>query len=171
MIFGIYDENRIKDIIPKTHNTLLIRILEPFNIIENDNDLKYQNDYREIIHLYLYDTYSTSDIVKQEFNKRNLNIISNTILQNNYEEILVHCSLGISRSPAVIICISKIINNKKLENFIKENYVFYNKMIIDIFEQINISNKIYNHSEFIFRDDCLRKDKNKILTKKIDIDY
>ena len=32
MIFGIYDENRIKNIIPKTHNTLLIRILEPFNI-------------------------------------------------------------------------------------------------------------------------------------------
>ena len=170
MIFGIYDENRIKNIIPKTHNTLLIRILEPFNIKENDDDLKFKNDYRKIVHLYLYDTYNTSDILKQKFNKDNLNIIANIIYQNNYEEILIHCSLGISRSPAVIICISRLINNKELENFIKENYPFYNKMIINIFEQINISKKIYD-SNFIFRDDCLKKDKNKNLTKKISINY
>lgn len=69
MIFGIYDENRIKNIIPKTHNTLLIRILEPFNIKENDDDLKFKNDYRKIVHLYLYDTYNTSDILKQSLIK------------------------------------------------------------------------------------------------------
>ena len=43
-------------------------------------------------------------------------------------------------------------------------------MIINIFEQINISKKIYD-SNFIFRDDCLKKDKNKNLTKKISINY
>lgn len=171
MIFGIYDEYRIKDIIPKTHNTLLIRILEPSNIKEDNSDLRYANDYKKIIHLYLYDIYNVEDIIKKEFNQKNLKIINNIILENNYEEILIHCSLGISRSPAVMICISKIINNKKLEKFIKNNYSFYNQMIIEDFEQINTSNKICDDSDFIFRNDCLKKDKNKILTKKIYIDY
>lgn len=34
---------------------------------------------------------------------------------------MVHCALGVSRSPAIMICISRILGNYQMEEIINEN--------------------------------------------------
>ena len=50
---------------------------------------------------------------------------------NDFDEILVHCALGISRSPAVMAYIALILDDKKMFNdILSEKHFIPNKLIL-----------------------------------------
>ena len=57
------------------------------------------------------------------------------ILSNDFDEVIVHCTMGISRSPAIMICIAKILQHKFFEEVIKEYFKAYNRYIVQKFEE------------------------------------
>jgi len=70
-------------------------------------------------------------------------------LKKDYDEVVIHCSLGISRSPAIMICVAKILNNRELENIVKERYKFYNSYIVDTFEKTAYSIKMLDSNSTV----------------------
>lgn len=129
--FGIYDEISVTKLSLKGKNSVLIRIFEP-----NSNNITHpliinHSDYKDILEVFLFDyvTSPKSHELDTVFKK-----INNFVLTNNFDEIIIHCSLGLSRSPAIMICIAKILNNHSLEQTVKEKYKHYNKFIVKEFE-------------------------------------
>lgn len=152
MYFNIFDNYSIRNYIPKGKNSILIRILEPsYNI----NGIPYKIDtiklYKNILELYIFDTINKSndDDSKYIFNNGHAKILNDFIVNNEFDEVVIHCSLGISRSPAIMICIAKILGNSILENLIKEKYKFYNLHIVDVFEKYNYNLKKIDYISII----------------------
>ena len=142
MYYNILNSSSIQNYIPKGNTPILIRVLEPsYKYLGTPYQITNIDKYKAVLELYLDDTKLTYDNKDNIFNYETAKILNDFILKNEFDEIVVHCSLGISRSPAIMICIAKILNNKKLENIIKKNYKFYNSHITDIFEKNNYSIK------------------------------
>lgn len=128
MYIGIFNEYNVTNINLKGKKTILIRILEPSG--DKKTQIKNISNYIDVLELYLPDYVKKPNLneIDETFNELN-----NFILDNDFDEIIIHCSLGLSRSPAIMLCIAKILNNKVLETIIKNNYKFYNKYILDAF--------------------------------------
>lgn len=128
MYIGIFNEYNVTNINLKGKKTILIRILEPTG--DKKTQIKNISNYIDVLELYLPDYVKKPNLneIDETFNELN-----NFILDNDFDEIIIHCSLGLSRSPAIMLCIAKILNNKVLETIIKNNYKFYNKYILDAF--------------------------------------
>lgn len=144
MYFSICDDVSIRNYKLKGKKGILIRILEPSykktGIPYTINNLE---QYKEVLELYINDTTTshTKIVSENDFDSEKARILNDFILKNNFDEVVVHCSLGISRSPAIMICIAKILNNHELETIIKDKYRFYNSYIVDVFESTNYSIK------------------------------
>ena len=61
--------------------------------------------------------------------------LNNFILENDFDEVITHCAFGLSRSPAIMICIAKILENKFFEDVVKEYFKAYNRYIVKKFEE------------------------------------
>ena len=156
MYFGIYNNYEIKNIKPKGKKTILIRCLSKSEYKNMDITLPNKNDYIKILTLNIEDS--------NEFDIDNAKILNEFIINNDFDEVISHCALGLSRSPAIMICISKILNYKELEEIIKENYKFYNKFIVNEFEKYPYKIKKINESNIIIE----TPKKEKQLAKVID---
>ena len=93
--------------------------------------------YFSICNEFSINKYSLKGNKSNLFNYEKALTLNNFILENDFDEVVVHCSLGISRSPAIMICVAKILNNLELENKIKEKYKYYNQYIVRIFQSFN----------------------------------
>lgn len=141
MYFNICDSVSIRNYSLKGNKSILIRILEPSYKL---NGIPYIisniEKYKDILELYIEDTLIDLEN-KNIFDYKKAKILNDFILKNDFDEVIVHCSLGISRSPAIMICIAMILNNVELENIIKNKYRFYNLYIVDVFKKSNYSVK------------------------------
>ena len=145
MKFGIYSRYLVDDIIPTNEKTVLIRI---FSNYSDFFDMKYIDLYSNVLELCIEDfcVKNVEDKLRDKFIELN-----RFILFNDFEEIIVHCTLGISRSPAIMICIAKILDSLDMENIIKENFKFYNKIIVDEFEKFDYLTKNVKIDDIVFR--------------------
>lgn len=144
MYFNICNDVSVRNYNLKGKNPILIRVLEPsYKISGIPYEIDNIDQYIDVLELYIKDTISVSEIISGEnvFNYEKSKILNDFILKNDFDEVVVHCSLGISRSPAIMICIAKIIESNELETLIKEKYRFYNSYIVNIFESFNYSFK------------------------------
>lgn len=144
MYFSICNDVSIRNHNKKGDKAILIRILEPsYKLSGIPYKINNIDQYKDILELYIDDTVIGSDIINKEnvFDYEKAKILNDFILKNNFDEVVVHCSLGISRSPAIMLCIAKILNNSELEKIIKEKYKFYNLYLVDIFIKSNYSIK------------------------------
>lgn len=159
MYFGIFNDYNVTNVKLKGTNSLLIRILEPTGT--KKNNIINISEYKDVLELYLHDYVKKVNLneIEEEFFELN-----NFILDNNFDEIIVHCSLGMSRSPAIMICIAKILKIEELENIIKNNYKFYNKYIVDSFTKYNFITKDNSNIEIINEH---YEDKNKVNKSKM----
>lgn len=163
MYIGIYDSKRVTNVSLKGNNSILIRILEPSGY-SNDLPIINYSSYQDILELYLPDY--IKKINTQELTEI-FSELNQFILDNDFDEIIIHCSLGISRSPAIMICIAKIINNLELEELIKDQYKFYNKFIVQRFEnypyltkEIEDKEIIHDYQSFFISNDDSLETKN-----------
>lgn len=145
MYFHICNEVNVRKFELCGNKSILIRVLEP-SYSETGIPYKIENidDYSAVLELYVQDSYQKE---KDSFSYDDVIKLNCFILDNEFDEVVVHCSLGASRSPAIMICIAKIIGDEKLEMIIKNKYKIYNSFIVDLFEFIgykkkNINNKI-----------------------------
>ena len=146
MEFGIYSRYMVDDIVPTSKKAILIRIFSDYS---DYFDMKYIDLYSNVLELYIKDFCERKD----EELKKLIDMfieLNKFILSNDFDEVIVHCTLGISRSPAIMICIAKILGCLEIENIVKEKFKVYNKIIVDEFEKFNYLNKVINVDNIVF---------------------
>ena len=122
MYYGIYDEDTITKIKPLGKKTIVIRLL--------DKDKEPLENFDKVLNLFVADINKELDL-ENIYNEKHAKMINDFILNNDFDEILVHCALGISRSPAVMAYIALILDDKKMFNdILSEKHFIPNKLIL-----------------------------------------
>lgn len=153
LYWGIYDEISVMNLKLKGNKPILIRALEPeYFGGKEPYKIKNKDKYVDILELFFVDLITEEpEKYKDEFilfNKEMSKELENFILSNDFDEIVVHCSAGISRSSALMICISKIINRYDIEKEIMDCGRFFpNEYVLKVFNQTNKlnTNKYKDH--------------------------
>lgn len=146
MYFGVYSEDEVDSIKLSGSKPILIRI-------DGSKRFVTTNLYHKILSLNIDDVVSF-DYVTDDFKVNLINsfdLLNKFLLENDFDEVIVHCKMGISRSPAIMICIAKMLGNEDLENIIKNNFKLYNKVIVDLFENYSFLKKEIRIDEVIFK--------------------
>lgn len=150
-IFSLID---IKSHIPQ-EETVLIRILDTDinkKNIKNNLDLEFRDKYKKIYQFFFDDVDLTQFKNKNEFleycNTYGLKPISNKDVNNLLkigsllkieETLIVHCKVGISRSPAVLGALNYIyklnLNNRNVLNDYTNYNRYINKKIIETYNK------------------------------------
>ena len=152
MYWGIYSSEHIQHLKLKGKRPILIRALEP---LYKEGKIPYEipniNKYIDVLELYFDDI--TDERVDKKFVLFNRDMsykLIDFINKNEFDEIVVHCAMGISRSSALMICISKILNLPQIEEvIIKSNRFNPNKLVLKIFSECTIINTKKLNSEFV----------------------
>ena len=122
MYYGVYDEDTITKIKPLGKKPIVIRLL--------DKDKEPLENFDKVLNLFVADINMELDL-ENIYNEKHAKMINDFILNNDFDEILVHCALGISRSPAVMAYIALILDDKKMFNDIQsEKHFIPNKLIL-----------------------------------------
>lgn len=131
MYFGISNCYSIRNLKFKGKKPIVISCLSESEYLDIGFD--DFNDNVTMLKLNIIDT--------NDFNLKNVELLNEFILNNEFDEIITYCALGMSRSPAIMICISKILQSPLMEKTIKDKYNFYNKSIVDSFEKFPYKTK------------------------------
>lgn len=122
MYYGIYDEYTITKIKPLGKKPIVIRLL--------DTEKEPLENFDKVLNLFVADIIMDLN-AKNIYNEKHAKMINEFILNNDFDEILVHCCLGISRSPAVMAYIALILDDKKMFNdILNEKHFLPNKLIL-----------------------------------------
>ena len=122
MYYGIYDEDTITKIKPLGKKPIVIRLL--------DKEKEPLENFNKVLNLFVADINMELDL-ENIYNEKHAKMINDFILNNDFDEILVHCALGISRSPAVMAYIALILDDKKMFNdILSEKHFIPNKLIL-----------------------------------------
>ena len=122
MYYGIYDEDTITKIKPLGKKPIVIRLL--------DKDKEPLENFDKVLNLFVADINMELDL-ENIYNEKHAKMINDFILNNDFDEILVHCALGISRSLAVMAYIALILDDKKMFNdILSEKHFIPNKLIL-----------------------------------------
>lgn len=132
MYFGIFDEDTVTNLQLKGNKPILVRIFSPNKKDEEKTIIENKEDYVDILELYIEDYVEEPD--ENELNDI-FEKLNNFILENDFDEVITHCGFGLSRSPAIMICIAKILQNKFFEDVVKEYFKVYNRYIVKKFEE------------------------------------
>ena len=96
---------------------------------KKDRWLSLEN-FDNVLKLFVADINKELDL-ENIYNEKHAKMINDFILNNDFDEILVHCALGISRSPAVMAYIALILDDKKMFNdILNEKHFIPNKLIL-----------------------------------------
>ena len=122
MYYGVYDEDTITKIKPLGKKPIVIRLL--------DKEKEPLENFDKVLNLFVADINMELDL-ENIYNEKHAKMINDFILNNDFDEILVHCALGISRSPAVMAYIALILDDKKMFNdILSEKHFIPNKLIL-----------------------------------------
>lgn len=147
MKFGIYSRYMVDDIVPTSKKAILIRIFSDNN---DYFDMKYIDLYSKVLELYIKDFCDKKDDGLKKLIDTFIEL-NNFILSNDFDEVIIHCTLGISRSPAIMICIAKILGCFEIENKVKKKFKCYNKIIVDEFENFDYLRKDISIDDVMFQ--------------------
>lgn len=141
MYWGIFDEVTIRTLHPRTPRSLLIRILEP-SYLSSGIPYEIQNihEYQAVLDLYFDDIREKREDVESSdwtlFQPHHVQQLIQFLQNYPCDEINVHCSAGISRSSALMICIARLFNVKAIETTIWQSQQFApNPLILQVFTQ------------------------------------
>lgn len=142
MYWGVYDDYTIRMLRPKGKKAILIRALEPSY---KEKGIPYKiyalNQYIDVLELYFDDIWEIlSAEVYNRYNLFNEDMAKELITfirKHDFDEVNVHCGAGISRSSALMTCVSKIIGMPQIEQSINECERFIpNKLVLSVFDKV-----------------------------------
>ena len=155
MYFGIYDNKTIRNLELKGSKAILIRILEP-SYLKNGipYEIKNLDEYYNVLELYFDDILVPK--LQRKFVFFSIEMakkLNQFILDNDFDEIAIHCNAGISRSPAIGLCVAKILKSKDMEQQISNHIHFLpNNQILTTFDSFDLVCKnSSNNNDIIFR--------------------
>lgn len=141
MKYKILDDYTVRFNHPQTKNTILIRILESRyqggNIPYNIGNL---TEYSHVLDLYFDDISEYNEHALKYFtffDEQMAATILDLVKQTKPQEIVVHCSKGCSRSPAVMLGIADYLDRDDITHEIKNQNTYFhpNQWVLSIFEQ------------------------------------
>lgn len=163
MYWGIYDEYTIRNYKTKGKCPILIRALEPSYKDKIPYSIDTIDEYIDILELYFEDISEYMEDYQDKYTLFNVEMaykLIEFVNKNKFDEIVIHCSAGISRSSALMICVSRILGLHSIEKEICKSGRFYpNKLVIQefmkcnyntIFNEKNYEHKIYNTNKDIW---------------------
>lgn len=124
-----YDD--LYEYIPK-EKSMLIRLH-----IEKDEDLSFKENYIDILNIDVIDEWDLNNpnFKGKLFTEKNAKDIYEFVCKNinEVEEIVVHCKAGLSRSPAIAICILNYIGERDVAlNYVHSYRCMPNRLIMEI---------------------------------------
>ncbi|WP_242306396.1 hypothetical protein [Bacillus cereus group sp. BfR-BA-01317] len=140
MIYKILNDYEIRRYKPRGKNACLIRVLEPeykkYGIPYSVNHLA---EFHSVMELYFHDIREW--LPRQErfilFNKDMAISVIDLINQNQFDEIIVHCNEGQSRSVGIMIGISILLNDSRLRESIElDKFYMPNPIVVEVFKQV-----------------------------------
>lgn len=143
MDYSILDDYVIRRYKPKGQYPILIRLLEPYyQDIGIPYNILYESHYVAILEVYADDIREWSPKANQFFTLFNEDMkqqILSFIAQHPFDELVVHCNKGCSRSPAVMLGIADFLEQGDWIKAIRQNPNFLpNELILSVF---NLSSK------------------------------
>lgn len=133
-ILNDYDIRRYK---PIGKHSCLIRVLEPeYKKVGIPYHLKNESDFHSVMELYFHDI---REHLSQKdrfviFNEDIANDVIELIAQNEFDEIVVHCNAGQSRSAGIMMGIAMLLKNKRLEEeILSDSYYMPNPIVVNSF--------------------------------------
>lgn len=143
MYWGIYSEECVQHLKLKGERPILIRALEPsYKGSKIPYEIQNINEYVDVLELYFDDITSKRDDEKFVLFDEDMGCkLIHFINRNKFDEIVVHCSMGVSRSSALMICISRILNLPQIEeDIIKSGRFCPNKLVLEEFSECTMIN-------------------------------
>ena len=159
MYFGVSNCYSIRKLKFKGKKPIVISCLS--NSEHSDIGFDEFDDFVKTLKLDIKDT--------SDFDLKNAELLNEFILNNEFDEVITYCAIGMSRSPAIMICISKILQSPLMEKTIKDKYKFYNKSIVESFGEFPYKTKESNDTTVIYSDYNESNKDNKKLVKEINI--
>lgn len=147
LYWGIYDDYTVRKLEPRGNKPILIRILEPSYKRNNKIPYKIETIDKYIVLELYFDDISEypPEKYKDRFVLFDINMakkLVSFIEKHDFDEIVVHCSQGISRSSAIMVCISRILNLPEIEKTIYKCGRFKpNNLILNEFSKIKYNKK------------------------------
>lgn len=150
LYFSIMDEGSASEYNPIGERPILIRCyynhlckIEHIDKFIDVLELKFAEGTLE-------DIEKNKDIV---FNEKMAIELNKFILKNDFDEIVIHCSAGAARSPAIGMCVARILGLKELEKTIVRSGGFIPDFItLFVFAKTNIMVKeCFKDSDVIIR--------------------
>lgn len=161
MYFGICNTSTIRNLKLNGKKMILIQCLNESEYLSSDLVIENIDEYSNVLRLNVEDSLY--------FDLENAKLLNEFIVNNDFDEVITCCGLGISRSPAIMICVSRILEVPIMEKLVIENYKYYNEYIVDAFERFPYETKECNDSIFVLREKHRGKD-DKSLIKRFIID-
>lgn len=123
MYWGIFSRYEIERYKPVGKNAILIRCLEPSEIKkeESEKNDEIKANYKSVLELYF------NDIIKEEyrnnesFSKDMTMKLIKFIKLNEFDEIDIHCTAGVSRSATLMYSIATILKQEDIRKEILES--------------------------------------------------
>ena len=141
----------MENFVPKGKKSILIRVLEPeYKKGGIPYKIKNIDKFSNVLELYFHDVYgrkNPEDITELEgeyeiFTKEMALELNNFILNNDFDEVVIHCAAGMSRSPAIAMCVARILKLEELAKKIAITGNFTpNLLVLSVFSKIDVIKK------------------------------
>ncbi|MDX5853574.1 hypothetical protein SIM22_05425 [Bacillus cereus group sp. BfR-BA-01363] len=139
MKYKILNDYDIRCYKPIGKHSCLIRVLEPeYKKVGIPYRLKSESDFSSVTELYFHDI--RENLPQKErfilFNEDMANNVIELISQNQFDEVVVHCNAGQSRSAGIMLGIAMILKNKTLEEeILLDSYYMPNPIVVNSFRK------------------------------------
>ncbi len=161
LYFSVNGEREMENFMPKGKKAILIRALEPEYKEEGiPYKIKNMDKFSNVLELYIMDVYDPDDPENvnqfegkcKYFTEEMAVELNEFILNNDFDEVTVHCTAGISRSSAIAMCIARILKLEDLVVKIANGLFTPNLAILSVFSKIDVRYKNgFKDSDVIYR--------------------
>ncbi|MFJ8528563.1 hypothetical protein [Bacillus sp. NPDC094106] len=139
MIYEILNDYEIRRYKPKREKSALIRVLEPeYKKYGVPYEVKYLESFSSVIELYFHDI---REIMPNNerfvlFNEEMAKEVIQFIDEGDFDEIVVHCNAGQSRSAGIMYGISLLLKDVQLqEDITLDSFYMPNPVVIHFIRQ------------------------------------
>lgn len=141
-MYRILNDYTVRHYMPKGEKTILIRLLEPVYRTEGvPYCIEFESEFKAILNIYVDDVVEDNELAHKYFHVFSEEMaaeIVDFVDAHEFDELIVHCNKGMSRSSAVMIGILNHLEEFELEQMVSNSNLYTpNELIVSVFKQYN----------------------------------